>query len=121
VPQPNYAFHNNGDLTFTNLAAAWGLDAAGFSTAPHTSISITIGALEYRVNNLNAPGRGLPQPRARPGQCRHHYLTVALRGSGANTAGLGAKVKIAGRRYPPTRRSGADARLRIIGRSACAL
>src|SRR5439155_15342816 len=25
VPIANYAFHNNGDLTFTNMADAWGL------------------------------------------------------------------------------------------------
>ncbi|MFI5140119.1 MAG: FG-GAP repeat domain-containing protein, partial [Sphingobacteriales bacterium] len=28
---PNYAFHNNGDLTFTNKAKEWGLDQASFS------------------------------------------------------------------------------------------
>ncbi|MCB0676084.1 MAG: VCBS repeat-containing protein, partial [Saprospiraceae bacterium] len=30
-PVPNYAFHNNGDLTFTDLAEAWGLGEPGFS------------------------------------------------------------------------------------------
>src|SRR6202011_748302 len=28
----NYAFHNNGDLTFTNLSAAWGLNAPTFTS-----------------------------------------------------------------------------------------
>ena len=28
---PNYLFHNNGNLTFTNVAAAWGVGVAGFS------------------------------------------------------------------------------------------
>src|SRR5438445_6752334 len=32
TPLPNYAFHNNGDRTFTNQSAAWGLDTPGFSS-----------------------------------------------------------------------------------------
>ncbi|HEY6209208.1 MAG TPA: VCBS repeat-containing protein, partial [Gemmatimonadales bacterium] len=31
VPIPNYAYHNNGDLTFTNQAETWGLGERGFS------------------------------------------------------------------------------------------
>src|SRR6266566_1516120 len=55
VPQPNYAFHNNGDLTFTNLAAAWGLNAAGFSNGAAYVDLDNDGALDLVVNNLNAP------------------------------------------------------------------
>src|SRR2546422_1916985 len=29
---PNYAFHNRGDLTFSNESAAWGLDTPTFSS-----------------------------------------------------------------------------------------
>jgi len=94
VPQPNYAFHNNGDLTFTNLAAAWGLDAAGFSNGAAYVDLDNDGALDLVVNNLNAPA-AIYRNRVRDlDSAGHHYLTVALRGSGANTAGLGAKVKI---------------------------
>src|SRR3989454_1289926 len=31
VPVANYAYRNNGDLTFTNQARAWGLAQPGFS------------------------------------------------------------------------------------------
>src|SRR5258706_4531737 len=95
VPQPNYAFHNNGDLTFTNLAAAWGLDVAGFSNGAAYVDLDNDGALDLVVNNLNAPA-AVYRNRVRDlDSAGHHYLTVALRGSGANTAGLGAKVTIA--------------------------
>jgi hypothetical protein len=94
VPQPNYLFHNNGDLTFTNLAAAWGLDAAGFSNGAAYVDLDNDGALDLVVNNLNAPAT-VYRNRARDlGSAGHHYLTVTLRGSGANTAGVGAKVVI---------------------------
>src|SRR5882762_2800727 len=95
VPQPNYAFHNNGDLTFTNVAAAWGLDAAGFSNGAAYVDLDNDGALDLVVNNLNAPA-AVYRNRARDlDSANHHFLTVTLRGSGANTAGIGAKVMIA--------------------------
>src|SRR5258705_6999296 len=95
VPQPNYAFHNNGDLTFTNLAAAWGLGAAGFSNGAAYVDLDNDGALDLVVNNLNTPA-AVYRNRVRDlDSAGHHYLTVALRGSDANTAGLGATVKVA--------------------------
>jgi len=96
VPQPNYAFHNNGDLTFTNLAAAWGLNAAGFSNGAAYVDLDNDGALDLVVNNLNAPAT-VYRNRARDlDSANHHYLTVTLRGSGANTGGIGAKVIVVG-------------------------
>ncbi len=94
VPQPNYAFHNNGDLTFTNLAAAWGLDAAGFSNGAAYVDLDNDGALDLVVNNLNAPATVYRNRIRDLDSAGHHYLTVTLRGSGANTAGIGAKVRV---------------------------
>ena len=100
VPQPNYAFHNNGDLTFTNQAAAWGLDAAGFANGAAYVDLDNDGALDLVVNNLNAPA-AIYRNRAREiDSAGSHYLTVVPHGAGANTAGIGAKVIVsaAGRR-----------------------
>src|SRR6266699_3650409 len=94
VPQPNYAFHNNGDLTFTNLASAWGLNAPGFSNGAAYVDLDNDGALDLVVNNLNAPATVYRNRVRDLDSASHHYLTVTLRGSGANTAGIGAKVMI---------------------------
>ncbi|MBI2402501.1 MAG: VCBS repeat-containing protein [Gemmatimonadetes bacterium] len=92
VPIPNYAYRNNGDLTFTNLADAWGLAQPGFSTgAVYVDLNHS-GALDLVVNNINAPA-AIYRNRAREVN-GHHYLSVVLRGSGANTGGIGAKVMI---------------------------
>jgi enediyne biosynthesis protein E4 len=90
VPLANYAFHNNGDLTFTNLAESWGLAQPGFSNgAAYVDLNNT-GELDLVVNNINAPASIYRNhSRERNG---NSYLTVALRGSGANTAGIGTKV-----------------------------
>ena len=90
VPIANYAFHNNGDLTFTNEAQAWGLDQPGFSNGAVYVDLNNDGALDLVVNNLNAPA-AIYRNRARE-LTGNHYLRVVLRGAGMNTAGIGAKV-----------------------------
>ena len=90
VPLPNYAFHNNGDLTFTNMAEPWGLAQPGFSNGAAYVDLNNSGVLDLVVNNINAPA-SIYRNRAR-GANANSYLTVVLRGAGANTAGIGAKV-----------------------------
>jgi hypothetical protein len=93
IPLSNYAYRNNGDLTFTNTADRWGLAQPGFSNGAAYVDLDNDGALDLVVNNLNAPA-AVYRSRARA-ITGHHYLQVLLRGTGANTAGIGAKVMIA--------------------------
>jgi len=88
----NYTFRNNRNLTFTNMAEAWGLAQPGFSNGAVYVDLNNSGALDLVVNNINAPA-GIYRNRARTLN-RNHYLTVSLRGSGGNTGGIGAKVII---------------------------
>src|SRR5207302_11173369 len=90
VPVANYAYRNNGDLTFTNQARAWGLAEPGFSNGAAYVDLNNSGALDLVVNRLDAPA-AIYRNRARE-LTGNHYLQVVLRGSGANTAGIGAKV-----------------------------
>jgi hypothetical protein len=89
---PNYAYRNNGDFTFTPVADAWGLAQPGFSNGAVYVDLNNSGALDLVVNNINAPA-SIYRSRARE-RTGNHYLTVDLRGAGANTAGIGAKVMI---------------------------
>ena len=94
VPLPNYLFHNNGDLTFTNVAAAWGVGRAGFSNGAVYADLDNDGALDLVVNHLNAPASIFRNRAWQLDSTNHHYITVNLRGAGANTQGIGAKVMI---------------------------
>ncbi|HVE77840.1 MAG TPA: VCBS repeat-containing protein, partial [Gemmatimonadaceae bacterium] len=92
VPLPNYAYRNDGDLTFSNMAEAWGLAQPGFSNGAAYVDLDNDGALDLVVNNVNAPA-AIYRSHARRIN-GHHYLTVRLRGAGANTAGIGARVMV---------------------------
>lgn len=92
IPLSNFAFRNDGDLTFTNAATEWGLAQPGFSNgAVYVDLNNT-GALDLVVNNVNAPA-SIYRNRARELN-RNGYLSVVLQGSGANTSGIGAKVSV---------------------------
>jgi len=89
---PNYAYQNNGDLTFTNRAEDWGLADPGFSNGTAYVDLNNNGALDLVTNNINEPaGIYRNQARERNG---HHYLKVALEGTAPNTGGIGAKVEV---------------------------
>lgn len=92
IPLANYVYRNNGDLTFTNMAEAWGVAQPGFSNGAVYVDLNNSGALDLVVNNINAPA-AIYRNRARQIN-GNHYLTVVLRGSKANTSGVGAKVLI---------------------------
>ena len=92
IPLAKYAFHNNGNLTFTNMAEAWGLAQKGFSNGAAYADLNNSGALDIVVNNVNAPA-SIYRNRARE-RNGNHALSITLRGEGANTSGIGATVII---------------------------
>jgi hypothetical protein len=92
VPIANHAYRNNGDLTFTDMAEAWGLAEPGFSNGATYVDLDNDGALDLVVNRINARA-AVYRNKARTVN-RNGYLTVALRGSGANTAGVGTRVTV---------------------------
>ena len=93
VPLVKFAFRNNGDLTFTDMASAWGLGQEGFSNGAAYVDLDNSGSLDLVVNNVNAPA-SIYRNHARDVNKRSS-LTVTLLGDGENTAGIGAKVMIA--------------------------
>ncbi|MES2457312.1 MAG: VCBS repeat-containing protein [Bacteroidota bacterium] len=86
----NYIYKNNGDLTFTNKGAAWGVNTPSNSNGAVYSDLDNDGDLDLVVNNINRSAF-VYQNRA---DSTKHYLKVKLDGSGKNTDGLGALVTI---------------------------
>ena len=92
VPLANYAFRNDGNLRFTNLAEQWGLAQPGFSNGAVYVDLNNSGNLDLVINNIGAPA-SIYKNNARAVNGTH-YLTVQLHGAGANSAGIGARVEV---------------------------
>src|SRR3989442_992081 len=89
---PNYAFHNRGDLTFSNESAAWGLDTPSFSSGAAYGDLDGDGALDLVVNNVNDEAF-IYRNNART-LTQNRFLQVRLDGSGANRLGIGGRVTL---------------------------
>jgi hypothetical protein len=89
----NYAFRNNHDLTFSNQSAAWGLTIPAVSGAAAYADFDSDGDLDLVVCKQNEPV-GIYRNNAERNRADAHFLRVRLRGQGANSQAVGAKVVI---------------------------
>jgi hypothetical protein len=86
----NYLYKNNGDLTFTNKGADWGINIPSNSNGAAYSDLDNDGDLDIIVNNINKAAF-IYQNQS---DSTTHYLKVKLKGIGKNTDGLGAIVTV---------------------------
>jgi hypothetical protein len=88
----NYAFRNNGDLTFTDESKVWGMDQPSFSYGAAYADLDNDGKLDLVVNNIDRPA--FIYQNVAPTDESHHYLNVRLVGESPRerTAGIGAQL-----------------------------
>ncbi|MGI4728336.1 MAG: VCBS repeat-containing protein [Janthinobacterium lividum] len=87
---PNYIFRNNHDLTFSNKQQDWGITNATISNGAVYADLDNDGDLDLVVNNINDEA-SIYQNTSRENS-HTSFIGIKLKGKGANTNALGAKV-----------------------------
>ena len=91
-PIPNVAFRGNGDRTFTDKTAEWGLDAPAFSNGAAYGDLDNDGDLDLVINNIDA--EVFVYRNEADALRAHRFAQVELVGEGANRFGVGARVTV---------------------------
>ncbi len=97
VPQVkihNYAFRNNGDLTFTNSTTSWGLNIPSFSNGAVYADLDNDGDMDLIVNNINDSAFVYKNTTMDAKNNQQHYLKLKLVGDSKNPDGLGAFIEL---------------------------
>lgn len=88
----NYAYRNNGDVTFENVTKEWGINTPSCSNGAAYADLDNDGDLDLIVNNVNQPAFLYENTVDEFGQ--RNYLRVKLKGEKGNLDGIGATIKI---------------------------
>lgn len=90
----NYAFHNTGDLKFTDVTEKWGINKPSFSNGAAYGDLDNDGDLDYVVNNINDSAFVYRNNLIENKPEKANYLRIKFAGSATNPMGLGAFVEL---------------------------
>jgi hypothetical protein len=93
TPIPNFAFQNQGNLSFVDKANDWGLGEPSFSNGSAYGDLDNDGDLDLVINNVNSP-TSVFQNEANILFPENHYLKFELKGMDKNTLAFGTKITV---------------------------
>jgi len=86
----NFAFRNNGDLTFADVSESWGINFNGFSNGVAYVDLDNDGDLDLVINNLD--DRAIIYKNKSNELANNNFLQIELKGDSGNRFGIGAKI-----------------------------
>lgn len=92
VKLKNYAYHNNGNLTFANSTDDWGLDEPFFSSGAAYADFDNDGDMDMVISNINDPS--VVYENVTAGHENANYLQVKFIGDTKNRNGIGAWAEL---------------------------
>jgi len=97
IPQvklSNYAFHNNGNLTFSDVSREWGINTPTFLNGAAYADLDNDGDMDMIINNINDVA-SVYQNTLMDSKNKHpNYLVVKLEGDKDNINGLGSWIEL---------------------------
>ncbi len=91
-PQPNYAFKNNGDITFSNANKDWGFEIPSLSNGAAYGDLDNDGDLDLIVNNVNM--EAFVYKNNAETLTDNTYLKIKLHGNETNSFGIGSTISL---------------------------
>jgi hypothetical protein len=90
----NYAFKNNGDLTFSNATENWGLNKPSFSDGAAYADFDKDGEMDLVIRNINDKALLYKNSIRELSSTPTHYLNITLTGDSANRDAIGSRITI---------------------------
>ena len=95
---PNYAFKNNGDLTFADVTSKWGMATPSFSNGAAFADLDNDGDLDYVINNINDIAfvyeNTLYNSDQQNEAVTKNYIKIKLAGPPSNVGAIGSKISL---------------------------
>ena len=90
----NYAYRNNGDLSFTDVSSAWGMTTKSFSNGAAYADLDNDGDLDMIINNIDDEASVYQNMAREKNAKENHYLGIEFSGDSLNRNGIGAWAEL---------------------------
>jgi len=91
-PQPNYAYKNNKDLTFSNANKDWGFELPSMSNGAAYGDLDNDGDLDLVINNVNT--EAFVYENHTDSMTENHYIKLKFKGPESNKFAIGTSVHL---------------------------